>query len=249
MNERDKDRLAAEYALGTLDAAEWANADLMRRVDPAFARAVTAWEARLAPLGEAVRDERPPAALWQRLEASLDRRAAETKAGAGAPQIVTLERRVSLWRGATVALAALAVVALALVGKFGVPGFESTAAQRYVAMLHNGEGHMGYVVTVEPEARRVLVRNMGTAAPAKKDFELWLMYRNGSKPLGLVRRDGSMTMSLPKEVQVAQLEHDAQVVVCLEPKGGRPPGKLGMGPIVYSGNLVRQTPSAADNGR
>lgn len=242
MNERDKDRLAAEYALGTLDAAEWASADLMRRVDPAFARTVAAWEARLAPLGEAVPDARPPAALWQRLEASLDRRAAEAKASTGMPQIATLKRRVSLWRGATMALAALAVVALAFIGRFGLPGFEPAAAQRYVAMLHNDEGRMGYVVTVEPEARRVLVRNMGTAAPAKKDFELWLMYPSGSERLGLVRRDGSMSMPLPKEVQVAQLEQNTQVVVCLEPEGGRPVGQPGMGPIVYSGNLVRQTP-------
>lgn len=242
MNEQDKDRLAAEYALGTLNAEEWARASRLAREDKAFARAVAEWNARLSPLAEATPEKAPPASLAARLEASLDSRANEAKAAASMPKVARLHHRLAIWRGLAVACALIAIVSLAAIGRYGLPGIESGLAERYVAMLHNDSGDMGYVVTVEPDQRRVLVRNMGVSAPPKKDFELWLMFPDGAEPLGLVRRDGSMTMSLPKKIQLAQLEKDARVVVCVEPEGGRPPDRQGMGPVVYSGDLVRQTP-------
>jgi anti-sigma factor ChrR (cupin superfamily) len=67
----DRDLIAAEYALGTLDAtkrAEVAN-DLAR--DPALRDAVGAWQRRLQPLAETVLGVTPPAELWAGIEATL----------------------------------------------------------------------------------------------------------------------------------------------------------------------------------
>ena len=89
--------LAAEYVLGTLDAAEHAAASARLEVDQAFAAEVRFWEDRLFPLTALVPPVPPPAALLSRIEASI---------GTPAP---ANDNRVRFWR--TTALAAMAVAA------------------------------------------------------------------------------------------------------------------------------------------
>ena len=244
MDKDDIDALAGDYALGTLTAAERAEAERQRASDPAFGRAVVAWERLLAPLAEAVPHREPSPHLWRRIDGALDlRRQSAPARAAAAEQAGSLRRRLAAWRiSAVAATAAALVLGAILVGRFGLPGLDPVEPERYVAMLLSDAGEMGYVVTVEPEARRILVRNMGVEAPPQKDFELWIMHRGGAEPLGVIKRDDSMTMPLPRRLQIASLSQDAKIVVCVEPQGGRPPSREGMGPIVYAGNLVRQTP-------
>ena len=52
--DEDKDGFAAEYALGTLDAEERAQADALMLVDAAFATTVRQWERRLGELNALV---------------------------------------------------------------------------------------------------------------------------------------------------------------------------------------------------
>jgi anti-sigma-K factor RskA len=66
----DRDMLAAEYVLGTLEGDEAQEAARLLRVDPAFAAAVRAWEARLAPLADTVAPVAPPPELWGRIAAA-----------------------------------------------------------------------------------------------------------------------------------------------------------------------------------
>lgn len=236
----ERDILAAEFALGLLHGAERIEAARLLHRDPDFARAVAEWQRRLSPLAEAMPEEQPPEALWRRIAAAIPETTATAKPANG--MLAVLRRRIALWRLAAIASAAAAVVLTALlIGRFGLPGLSPAEAERYVAMLRDDSGAMGYVVTVEPTERRVLVRNMGVAPPPQKDFELWIMYRNGAEPLGRIRPDGSSTLPLPKSVQMAALTDQPKVVVCVEPLGGRPPGQT-MGPVVYQGELVRQTP-------
>ncbi|MTW18805.1 hypothetical protein GJ689_21635 [Rhodoplanes serenus] len=67
----DRAGLAAEYALGTLDAGERAAAAALLATDPAFAAQVAAWERRLGELHAMVEPVPPPAALWGGLAARL----------------------------------------------------------------------------------------------------------------------------------------------------------------------------------
>lgn len=67
----DRDLLAAEYALGTLDAAERARVAAALPRDIALSDAVAAWEQRLQPLAETVAGVAPPADLWSKIEAAL----------------------------------------------------------------------------------------------------------------------------------------------------------------------------------
>jgi anti-sigma factor ChrR (cupin superfamily) len=68
----DRDALAAEYALGTLDAA--ARVEVARRLesDLELRGLVEAWERRLAPLAESLGAEAPSDDLFARIEADLE---------------------------------------------------------------------------------------------------------------------------------------------------------------------------------
>lgn len=60
--------LAAEYALGTLDADERALVETMMIVDHGFMEVVDAWDRKLAPLHEMVAAADPPPHLWSNIK-------------------------------------------------------------------------------------------------------------------------------------------------------------------------------------
>ena len=69
--------LAAEYALGTLDADERAQAETMMSVDKDFTAMVQAWEYRLGVLNQMVGSVEPSPEVWERIR---------TAAGLAEPQ-------------------------------------------------------------------------------------------------------------------------------------------------------------------
>jgi anti-sigma-K factor RskA len=70
--------LAAEYALGTLDAEERAQVETMMAVDSEFAALVHAWQLRLGPLIQMVGLVEPRPLVWENIKAVISH--------AGAPQ-------------------------------------------------------------------------------------------------------------------------------------------------------------------
>lgn len=127
--------LAAEYVLGTLDAAERAEAEALMQADADFADLVRKWEHRLGELHAMVDPVEPPAALWQRIReatALIEQDAqislplvpapalesAETRRASaqGSAQIIDLSQRMRRWRGiATMTGAVAAGLALFIV--------------------------------------------------------------------------------------------------------------------------------------
>ncbi|MCP3405729.1 anti-sigma factor domain-containing protein [Bradyrhizobium sp. CCGB01] len=65
--------LAAEYALGTLDADERAQVETMMAVDKAFAEIVQAWAYRLGVLNQMVGSVEPRPIVWENIRAELAR--------------------------------------------------------------------------------------------------------------------------------------------------------------------------------
>lgn len=63
--------LAAEYALGTLDAEERAQAEAMMSVDPDFRTMVEFWEARLGALNQMVGSIEPRPEVWERIRLAV----------------------------------------------------------------------------------------------------------------------------------------------------------------------------------
>src|SRR5712675_720572 len=60
--------LAAEYALGTLDADERAQAEAMMSVDKDFAAMVEAWSTKLGVLNQMVGSVEPSPEVWDRIK-------------------------------------------------------------------------------------------------------------------------------------------------------------------------------------
>ena len=69
--------LAAEYALGTLDADERAQVETMMAVDEAFAAIVQAWSYRLGALNQMVGSVEPRPVVWENIRSEIARIAAE----------------------------------------------------------------------------------------------------------------------------------------------------------------------------
>jgi len=113
--EDDIDALAAEYVLGSLDAAERRQVDARRRTDASLAAAIVAWEQRLGPLNDRGQDVTPPVHL---LEGILSRISGLSVPPSVANVVVPMRRahgrrRVAFAAGAS-ALAASLVLAVGL---------------------------------------------------------------------------------------------------------------------------------------
>ena len=67
--------LAAEYALGTLDAEERAQVETMMAVDAAFAEIVQAWSYRLGVLNQMVGSIEPRPIVWENIRSEIARTA------------------------------------------------------------------------------------------------------------------------------------------------------------------------------
>ena len=127
--DEEREGIAAEYALGTLDADERAQADAMLLVDPEFAAEVARWERRLGELNVLVAPVEPQAAVWEKIRAGVaeaapaepmrlpEVSAPAVAAGPGEPsaEIIDLTQRMRRWRGLTVMSGALAACLVGIV--------------------------------------------------------------------------------------------------------------------------------------
>src|ERR1700742_4652691 len=67
----DQIALAAEYALGTLEAEERVQVEAMSAADTEYAAVVQAWEFRLGVLNQMVGAVEPSPGLWEKIRAAI----------------------------------------------------------------------------------------------------------------------------------------------------------------------------------
>jgi anti-sigma-K factor RskA len=246
MTDRDHDILAGEYALGTLDARDRARAEVLMASDRDFARAVRTWERWLAPLSEAETPVAPPRTAWAKIEAALSNKtpATSTILSDLASQVAEMKRSLTIWRYATVgAVAAAVAMALVWVGGYDSPFRPAPLEERYVAMLQNDRGETGFVITMNMDGKQFAIRPVAARTPRDKSYELWCIL-SGDKPAmtaGLVGTEAYAMMDIPAPISKEELEKGVNLAISLEPQGGAPSGKS-MGPIMYAGLLIKQTP-------
>ncbi|MBN8958115.1 MAG: anti-sigma factor [Rhizobiales bacterium] len=65
LDHNEKDVLAAEYVLGTLDSEDRANVEMLLALDSEFAATVAKWERRLGELSALVESVDPPSDTWE----------------------------------------------------------------------------------------------------------------------------------------------------------------------------------------
>lgn len=228
-NRRDDDLVAAEYVLGVLPAEERSQAS--RRIDhePAFARLVEEWEARLAPMADGFEPVLPP----DKVKAALDERLFKTAHAARRPG---LWENLAFWRGAAVA----ALLALVVVGGFALNGLGWQPAEqdklRFVASLAHDDSDVRYLAVYDDATRDVALSHVSGERPQGRDFELWAI--EGDKPplsLGVIPSGASVHISLSGPLGDA-LRRGAVFAITAEPLGGSPSGAP-TGPVVAAGDL------------
>ena len=129
--------LAAEYALGTLDADERAQVEQMMTVDTNYAAVVESWERALAVLNQMVGLVEPRPQVWENIRSAIGLSGEQAPivlpsmpAPAAAPavetvsepvqadmsNVIVLTRRAQRWRGVATAMGAIAATLIALIG-------------------------------------------------------------------------------------------------------------------------------------
>jgi anti-sigma-K factor RskA len=215
--EQDRDLLAAEYVLGSLEGDERREAERLLVADPAFARSVFAWQQRLTPLAAHAAPAAPPADLWRRIEQGI--------APAATVTIPPFRRRIRFWQATTAgALAIAASLAAFMVLR--------QPEQTRVAVLAPLAGGPPVLMAMVERSDALVVRPIASiAVPTDKDLELWALPQGETKPrsLGVLPPSGRQL--------AAQLALGTQLLVSLEPKGGSPTGQP-TGPVLYGGWLT-----------
>jgi anti-sigma-K factor RskA len=127
--------LAAEYALGTLDADERAQVETMMSVDKDFTAMVSAWEHRLSALNQMVGSVEPRPELWEKIRAAIGHTtqqapivfpeaapppaadvAAEPPVIAETSNVIQLAASARRWRMIATAASAIAAVLVVMIG-------------------------------------------------------------------------------------------------------------------------------------
>ncbi len=214
----DADALAAEYALGCLDAEAMHDAALRVSRDPAFARAVAAWQTRLMPLAALVEPVALPPDMWDRVNRA-------TAPGTGT--VVPL-RRVRFWQASTAGALAIAA-SLAAVMVLRQPAPEPP---RVAVLTPIANGTPVLLATTAPDGRLFIQPSGAISVPPDRDLELWALAKGEAKPrsLGVLPPQG--------RAFVATTPMDTQLLVSLEPRGGSPTGQP-TGAVLYAGTLTR----------
>jgi len=100
----DQIALAAEYALGTLDADERAQAETMMSVDKEFAAMVEAWQHKLGALNQMVGSVEPRPEIWNKIKSAIS--LSEAQAALVLPEAPTLRTVKFLVAASTVRMKA-----------------------------------------------------------------------------------------------------------------------------------------------
>ncbi|TMJ54573.1 MAG: hypothetical protein E6G85_05115 [Alphaproteobacteria bacterium] len=181
--------LAAEYALGTLDADERAQVETMMAIDRDFTAIVQAWEFRLGVLNQMVGSVEPRPIVWENIKAAIEH--SEPQAPLVLPEaapvasvaveqapvvdnsnVIQLSNRFRRWR--SIAMTASAIAA-ALVAMLAIEVYQP-------ALLPEG-------IRPKPRTQVVEVKTPSTAAPSAQYVAV--LQAQGGSPAFILTVDGA----------------------------------------------------------
>jgi anti-sigma-K factor RskA len=220
------DRLAAEYAVGTLRGGARRRYEALLPAHPLLRRVLNDWQQRLMPLTLALPPVPPPPSVWSAIEARIAGRPAPVESAAGG-----WWSRLAVWRGLA-AFATTAAVTFAVL--LSVP--QPAQPPLVVVLSSTGgttEGVQSFVASVSADGRALVTKPLvNVNLDSGRALELWSVPAQGApRSLGLIKPDGATV------VQRGQLlDGTAALAVSLEPSGGSPTGAP-TGPVLYVGKL------------
>lgn len=218
------ERLAAEYALGTLRGPARRRFERLLPAHPALADAVQAWQQRLQPLVGPVAPVTPPAAVWAAVQRRLF----------GEPEKApSWWQRLGLWQGVAGAATAGALALAVLVAQ---PPAVQPPLLIVMSSTEAGAAVVkaGFVASVSADGGALVLKPLGTLSLEQgRALELWAVPGQGApRSLGLISAQQPATTLLRAHL----LRDTAAFAVSLEPVGGSPTGSP-TGPIVSAGRI------------
>lgn len=233
-DDEDRSLLAGEYVLGLPPADEAAAVEAQLAQDEALAAAVGRWTRHLFGLTQLPAPRRPDAALWSRIERSLDAASATAARGRG-----TWLGSLAFWRLTSAgALLAALLLALRLLLPIALP---DAGLPLSVAVLNNPDGKPGWIVQAYRD-RSLRVRPLAETVTPLEDgraLQFWTKRNNEEGPvsLGLIALEGADHVSL----RTLPLPVDGQLFeITLEPAGGSTVGHP-TGPVLFKGYAARMS--------
>ncbi|MDB5575635.1 MAG: hypothetical protein JWR80_811 [Bradyrhizobium sp.] len=182
--------LAAEYALGTLDADERAQVETMMSVDKEFTAMVEAWQQKLGVLNQMVGSVEPRPEVWDRIKTAIGGSEQQsplllpeapptpandviaTAAPVDASNVIQLSARARRWRNIATATTAIAAALVAMV-----------ATQVYAPdRLPDG---------LRPKVRTQVVEVKTTVTPPPSGQFVALLQKDSASPAFILTVDGT----------------------------------------------------------
>src|SRR5882672_9689759 len=232
------ERLAREYALGTLAGPARRRFERLLRHAPAAMRAVGAWQGRLNGLAGAVPAMQPSESVWRGLE---ERLFASARAAPRGP-LQWLRGVLSVRAlGGVLAGAFLCAVLLRLQpGLIGLEPQLDVLPQSYVGLLTDSEGKPTVLASSKRHGRLMTLKLLQPVAiPAGSVAQLWALPKDGSAafPVGVVPGSGTGTVALA-DTSEALFFNVSRLAVSIEAAQARA-GDKPTGDFVLSGHCVK----------
>jgi anti-sigma-K factor RskA len=241
------DRLAAEYALGTLRGRARRRLDALAIGNDAIQQAISIWQRRLDAMAELGRAVEPPGSVWLAIESRLGLASATRgRFEEPTPRTTTPRRPTSnwwdnlgFWRGLSGVALAVAIVSIVISLRTVAPTVPAgvPAAQRvgYVSVLHDDQSNSTMLVTWDDAHSTVTLQRLNeTPVPSDRDLQLWGIPSSGAPAsLGVLPKKGTVTFKVTHRPQ-----NYGVLAISVEPTGGSPNPNGPTGPVIYSGKLV-----------
>jgi len=243
MNIRNKpalrEKLAAEYALGTLRGGARRRFETWLRTDAPLRAVVASWQGRLGALAELGRPVTPPASVWEGIE-----RRVNGTAGAAAPAAAPRTPWWRFWQSSAarpwgvLALAASAAAVVLAVRVADLSGTAEVAGPQQIAALTDVQSRTALVVMADTARGRLDVRvAQDVRVPSDRTLQLWAITRAGKpRSLGILPDNRSTDFALDARASGPDV---ALLAISLEPRGGSPDPNGPTGPVLYKGSWAR----------
>lgn len=235
------DRLAREYALGTLAGRARRRFERVMRQSPAAALAVGVWQERLATLATTVPSVEPSTAVWQ----GLEQRLFAASASAPAPKPSPWRWLGELLSGRTLggALAGVLLCVLVLRAQPDLLGLEparETLPASYVGLLADAAGQPTVLASSRRHGRVLTIKMLQpVVVPADRVAQLWALPKDGSAPfpVGTVPAQGTGSVALADSSEKLFF-NVSRLAVSFEPAAAKA-GDKPSGEFVLSGACVK----------
>jgi anti-sigma-K factor RskA len=234
----DRERLAAEYAIGLLEGEERREAERLAETDPPFQAAAARWQGRLAELDQTATPMPAPNALWSRIEANLEAKPTPLPVNDPLPVIVPSPRAAfaALWRSLPFwRMAGMAGAFASLLLALGIVLLATRAAREpvLVAVLLTDQNRPAAVINAFANGGAELIPLQGLQIPAGRALEVWAIPDPQGRPVsvGVLNEIRSRRLDLAR---IGSPRPEQVFAVSLEPSGGSPTGQP-TGPVLMKG--------------